>query len=91
MPPQHNNIVDLPGHILCVWVYEIGCSVIFLPLRPASLKEKKSPKTQNNLLYASHEMQRSIDRSEDVFVECPVCVIYSSQGRADMKDQDWKG
>ena len=25
------------------------------------------------------------------FVECPVCVICSSQGRADMKDQGWKG
>ena len=30
---------------------------------------------QNNLLYASRRTQRSIDRSEDVFVEYPVCVI----------------
>ena len=35
----------------------------------------KSSKTQNNLWYASWRMQRSIDRSEEVFGECPVCVI----------------
>ena len=46
-----------------------------LPLRPASLTHKIPPKTQNNLWYASRRMQRSIDRSEDVFVKRPVCVI----------------
>ena len=40
-------------------------SAILLPLCPASL-------THN---YASRGMQRSVDRTEDVFVEYPVCVI----------------
>ena len=44
-------------------------SVILLPLRPASLMHKKSPKVQNNSRHASCRTQRSIDRSEDVFVE----------------------
>ena len=30
---------------------------------------------QNNLQHVSRRMQRSIDRSEDVYVEYPVCVI----------------
>ena len=30
---------------------------------------------QNNLQQASHRTQRSIDRSEDVYVEYSVCVI----------------
>ena len=37
---------------------------------------KKSPKMQNNSWHASHRMQRSIDRSEDVFVEIyHVCLM----------------
>ena len=50
-------------------------SVILLPLRPASLMHKKSPKMQNNSWHASRRTQRSIDKSEDVFVEHPVCLI----------------
>ena len=46
-----------------------------LPLRLASLMHKKSPKMQNNSWHASRRMQRSIDRSEDVFVEYPVHLI----------------
>ena len=46
-----------------------------LPLPPASLTHKIPPKTQNNLWYASRRTQRSIDRSEDVFAKCPICVI----------------
>ena len=38
------------------------------------LTQKNSPNTQNNLWYASSSTQRSIDGSEDVFVEY-VCVI----------------
>ena len=30
---------------------------------------------QNNLRHVSRRTQRSIDRSEDVYVEYPVCVI----------------
>ena len=45
-------------------------TVTMLPLRPASLTHKIPPKTQNNLWYASRRMQRSIDRSEDVFAKC---------------------
>ena len=30
---------------------------------------------QKNLWYASRRTQRSVDRSEDVFAEYPVCVI----------------
>ena len=33
------------------------------------------PKTQNILWYASGGTQKSIDRSDDVFLEYPVCVI----------------
>ena len=36
---------------------------------------QKVPKTQNNLWHGSCGMPRSIDLSEDVFVEYPVCVI----------------
>ena len=36
---------------------------------------EKSLKMQNNLRHVSRRMQRSIDRSEDVYVEYPVCVI----------------
>ena len=36
---------------------------------------KKIPKDANNLWYAPHRMQRSIDRHEDVIVEYTVCVI----------------
>ena len=50
-------------------------TVILLPLHPASLTHKPSPKMQINLHYASRRMQRSNYRSEDVFVEYPVCVI----------------
>ena len=50
-------------------------SVILLPLRPASLMHKKSPKMQNNSWHTSRRMQRLIDRSEDVFVEYPVRLI----------------
>ena len=49
--------------------------MILLPLRPASLINKKTPKMQNKSWHASRRKQRSIDRSEDVFVECPVHVI----------------
>ena len=48
-------------------------SVILLPLHPASLMHKKSPKTQNNSWHASRRTQRSINRSEDV--EYPVRLI----------------
>ena len=50
-------------------------SVILLSLHPASLMHKKSPKTQNNSWHASRRTQRSINRSEDVFVEYPVRLI----------------
>ena len=50
-------------------------SVILLTLHPASLMHKKSPRMQNNSWHASRRTQRSIDRSEDVFVEYPVCLI----------------
>ena len=71
---------------------KIGSSVILLPLLPASLRHENPQRRKIIILwYASHRMQRSIEPSEDVFVECPVCVICSSQGRADMKDQGWKG
>ena len=50
-------------------------SVILSPLSPASLIHKKSPKMQNNSWHASRRTQRSIDRSEDVFVEYPVRLI----------------
>ena len=36
---------------------------------------KKSPKMQNNSWHTSRRTQRSIDRSEDVFVEYPVRLI----------------
>ena len=49
----------------------MASSMILLPLRRDA---KKKPK-QNNLCYASHRTQRSIDRSEYVFVEYNVCVI----------------
>ena len=44
--------------------------ILFIPLRPASLTSlfKRAQKTQN-------KSYRSIDRSEDVFVEYPVHVI----------------
>ena len=32
-------------------------------------------KKQNNSWHVSHGMERSIDRSEDVYVEYPVCMI----------------
>ena len=35
----------------------------------------KSPKTQNNLWYASRRTQRLIDRSEDVFVHCRISCL----------------
>ena len=44
-----------------------------LPLH-RDAKKNKQTNTQNNLCYASHRTQRSIDRSEDVFVEYG-CVI----------------
>ena len=50
----------------------MASQMILLPLRPDA---KKSPNTQNNLWYASRRTQRSIDGSDDVFVEYPVCVI----------------
>ena len=46
----------------------------YLYVHSASLMNK-IPKTQNDLWYASLRMQRSIDWSEDVFVEYPVCVL----------------
>ena len=50
----------------------MASSMILLPLRRDA---KKNPNTQNNLCYASHRTQRSIDRSEYVYVEYNVCVI----------------
>ena len=50
---------------------------ILLPLRPASMTQK-NPQTRkiiNYLRCASRRTQRSIDRSEDVFIEYPFCVI----------------
>ena len=41
----------------------------------ASCVPDEFPKTQNKLWNAFRRTQRSIDRSEDVFVEYPVCVI----------------
>ena len=41
--------------------------MILLPLHPASMMHK-IPKTQNNSWHMSHRMQRSIDRSEHVFL-----------------------
>ena len=50
----------------------MASSMILLPLRRDA---KTKTQTQNNLCYASHRTQRSIDRSEDVFLEYNVCVI----------------
>ena len=48
--------------------------MILLPLRPASLKHKhKKHKKHKNP--QRRRTQRSIDRSEDVFIEYPVFVI----------------
>ena len=48
--------------------------MILLPLRPASLKHKhKKYKKHKNP--QRRRTQRSIDRSEDVFIEYPVFVI----------------
>ena len=49
--------------------------MILLPLHPASLTHKNSPKTQNNSRHASHRTQRMISQFEDILVEYPVRVI----------------
>ena len=55
-------------------------SVILLPQTSASLTHKNPQRRKNNVWYASRRMQRSIDRSEDVFAEYPVCVISVAVG-----------
>ena len=49
--------------------------MILLPLRPASMTHKNSPKTQNNSQHASHRMQRTISQFEDILVDYPVRVV----------------
>ena len=48
-----------------------------LPLRPASMTQKNPQRRKiiNYLWCASRRTQRSIDGSEDVFIEYPFCAI----------------
>ena len=48
-------------------------SMILLPLRPASLTHKNPPKRTK--VHGMRSVKRSVNRSEDVFVEYPVRVI----------------
>ena len=60
--------------------YPFMPSVILITQPSASLTHKNPQRRKNNLWYASRTMQRPIDRSKDVFVEYPVCVISVAVG-----------
>ena len=58
-----------------ILVERLDCTSDFAISRSCVPDTKKFSKIQNNLWYASQRMQRSIDRSDHVFVEYSVCVI----------------